>query len=144
MGLPRNPNRESRDTHSEQTGCKNMEPGDTVEEESTGSEDLVANENDQVAPGGDLPMQSSEISTSTNENLSESRQWLAPVHVNSVLMMLVVGTGVAMTIINSEKFLNHLNHSLLQPNEHTFRTAAGATLQVLGHAVCSNFGIGTC
>jgi hypothetical protein len=38
-----------------------------------------------------------------------TRGWLAPVYVNGVLMMLAVDTGAAMTIIDTRKFLRHLD-----------------------------------
>jgi hypothetical protein len=61
-----------------------------------------------------------------------TRGWLALVYVNGVLMMLAVDTGAAMTIINTRKFLRHLDCGLLRPSIHTFHTAAGATLPALG------------
>jgi hypothetical protein len=61
-----------------------------------------------------------------------TRGWLAPVYVNGALMMLAVDTGAAMTIINTRKFLRHLDRDLLRPSIHTFHTAAGATLPALG------------
>jgi hypothetical protein len=47
-------------------------------------------------------------------------------------MMLALDTGAAMTIINTRKFLKHLDRALLQLSIHTFHTAAGATLPALG------------
>jgi hypothetical protein len=47
-------------------------------------------------------------------------------------MLLAVDTGATMTIINSQKFLKHLDRALLQPSGHTFHTTAGATLPALG------------
>jgi hypothetical protein len=76
--------------------CTLARPRDPVEEETDGTD----GDNTPAEKGGIL-LRSSEVRATTDGNLTETRGWLAPVHVNGVLMMLAVDTGAAMTIINS-------------------------------------------
>jgi hypothetical protein len=117
---------------SDQTGCTHARPGDPVGEEVDEKDSVINNGADQVDGEGVIPLRSSEAHALTEENFMETRGWLAPVHVNGALMMLAVDTGAAMTMINSRKFLEHLDRGILRPSGHTFHTAAGDTLPALG------------
>jgi hypothetical protein len=101
----------------------------------TGSPSLCSTEpalRSQIGNTGESSIRSNENPSEDNSNRTEPRGWLAPVHVNGILMMLAVDTGAAMTIINYRKFLQHLDESIIQPSAHTFHTAAGSTMPALG------------